>query len=173
MAEDYLESLDELDYMMIDHAISSQLAAGLRNGQVSELDYQVISRMDEIIGEAPPTETPIKVYVAYKDVPELRGGGKLTDDSFILASTSPQQLDSERDIVLEVEIPSGTCLLNLEDEAYVLRRHLTLSLEPTETGVIPATITTEPVEEEEAAAAVVGEEEAVEEEVVDEEVVTE
>jgi len=139
MAENYLDTLDEIDYQYLELMTAYPGYVNLRSNKMSDLEKEATRRIDEIIEGAPDTTTELELFFMYQDIPEFHEGGEFEDPAFIAASPKPPK-EVKDSVVIRLKVSPKTKLLNLDDEVYILPRNTTMDMEKTKERIVPASL---------------------------------
>lgn len=137
--EQYLESLSFDDIGDISVATDPETTVALRLDKATIYEKNAAENIDKVIANAPTLTEPVTIYKQLQSYPNLREGGELTEPAFLYGNAKKPAPKKGVDI-LAIEVPTGTHVLKLPGDGYVLGRGLKMELETTETGIIPTTI---------------------------------
>lgn len=137
----YIETLSEEQLGSLSEVIDPEFALNLRDGEAEAEEVALV--VDKLFDSAPKV---IKEGVFYRTLAgdgaeDLRQGGELVDNSFLLLTDKESEVPGdEESVTLVVMIPAGTPIIETGEGGYILPRGANLDLDPTETGLIPAKI---------------------------------
>lgn len=136
----YIDNLEEIEIQFLELVLSNDTTVALRTDKASDLETMAAEHIDYVIANAPSLSSSVTVYRTFADGALFRDGGKLEDPAFLAGSTRKPKERNGKSATLAIKIPAGTKALALPDGVYVLPRGVTLDLEPTESGPIPAMV---------------------------------
>lgn len=143
----YIDELSEEDTVSLELILNEKVLIGIRNGKVTQSEYDAVVMVDKIIQEAPPIGGDLIIYKNIQGMPELRDGGELSEPFFLFGMSTKPETVQDASVILAITIPKGSNILELPGNMFVYHRGRKLELEPSDSGLV-ATIIVGEMEEE-------------------------